>query len=65
MKGGTSTSSSSSPPMLTVAPLVCTGTLAASAGSNSEVLTLPAFPGAIAWAPVSYTHLTLPTILRV
>ena len=34
MKGGTSTSSSS-PPMLTVAPLVCTGTLTASTGSNS------------------------------
>src|SRR6476646_469592 len=49
MNGGTSTSSSSSPPLLTVAPLVCTGTLAASTGSQSGEVTLPALPGAIAW----------------
>ena len=45
--------------MLTVAPLVCTGTLAASAGSNSGVVTLPALPGAIAWAPAPTTGFLL------
>ena len=56
MNGGTSTSSSeippsSPPPMLTVFPLVCTGTLTASMGSNSVELSLPALPGAIGAPP--------------
>ena len=57
MNGGTSTSSSemppSSPPIRTVAPLVCTGTLAGSEGSNSDELTRPALPGVIGVLPVA------------
>ena len=51
MNGGTSTSSSS-PPMFRVEPLVCTGTLTASTGSNSVELSLPAFADSMACAPV-------------
>src|SRR6185312_8629991 len=50
MNGGTSTSSSS-PPMLNVAPLVCTGTLTASTGSNSVDVSLPALAVSIRCAP--------------
>src|ERR1700733_7084576 len=46
MNGGTSTSSSS-PPMSKVAPLVGTDTVTASAGSNKLELTLPCLPDAI------------------